>query len=255
MSSESPIELSRYKTDELVSKIAEILSVPEAILTVVRTTIIALLCLLAVNSVVNGLGDSTWLPWLLSSVYATAIALVLGFGLGLIRVASSLLSRVEALLHLTLETSRAVSEDFRAVSGGEKRMPNATEIVEHVYDEVIMPAVETVVSQTFGIIGKPLLWVYRRTICEGVRFLIKRMKTESVSEEERADIEQETESLIRDVGENASSIERAIDSAMGYTSTVTESLRKILLKPMCVVFTLVVVVALIPLVVCWYLSR
>ena len=86
-------------------------------------------------------------------------------------------------------------------------------------------------------------------------FLIKRMKTESVSEEERADIEQETESLIRDVGENASGIERAIDSAMGYTSAVTESLRKILLKPMRFVFTLVVVVALIPLVVCWYISR
>ena len=255
MSAESAIDLSRYKTDELVSNVAEILSVPEAILTVVRTTGIAVVCLLAVNSAVNVLGESSWFPWLVSSLYSLAIALLLGFGLGLIRVAAGLLSRVEALLQLTLEISLAAAEDVRAVSGGEKRMPNASEIVEHVYDEVILPAVETVVAKTFGIIGKPLLWVYRRTICEGVRFLIKRMKTESLSEEGRNEIEQESAALIRDLGEDASGIERAIDGAMGYTRAATGALRKILLLPMRTVFTVVATIAVIPLLACWYLSR
>lgn len=255
MSDEARIELSRYKTDELVSRIVEILSIPEAILMVLRTTVFAVVCLIAANSLIYTLGDHSRLLWLFSSVYAIAIALVLGFGLGLIRVASSFLSRVEGLLQLTLKISRAVSEDSRAVSGGEKRMPSASEIVEHVYEEVIMPTVESVVSKTFGFVGKPLLWLYRRTIGGGVRLLITRIKTESLTDSERTDIEQDADGLIHDVGENSSSIERAIDGAMGYTSAATGALRKILLKPMRIVFSLVCVVAIIPLVVFWYLNE
>ena len=120
MTNETKLDLSRYKTDELASKIAEILSVPEAIRTVYITEAFTTLSLIVAIALVYAVGDNALIPWLLSSVYALLAAVALGFVLGLIRVAGRLIDRIEDLLKLTLQTSLAVSHDNQAIQSGEK---------------------------------------------------------------------------------------------------------------------------------------
>lgn len=191
------------------------------------------------------------IPWLLSSIYALFVATALGFALGLIRVAGLLVSRSERVLQLTLETSREVSLNYRAVRSGGKRMPTSTEIVEHVYEGVILPAMETSVAKSFGIVGMPILWIYRRTIGGGVRFLITRMKTASLTADDQNELERDAGQLIRAVGE----IESTLQKAQGYTCYAAGMLRKMLLYPVQLIFVLVAFGALIPLGLCWYWTR
>ena len=109
MSDDLKIDLSRYRTNELAANVAEILSVPESIRTVFRTAFFAIACLILVNSLIQAFGNGGWLIGMISSVYALVIAIVLGGVLGLLRVASMLVSRSETLMQLTLQTSQEIA--------------------------------------------------------------------------------------------------------------------------------------------------
>lgn len=255
MSDKLQIDLSRYKTKEIASTVAEVLAVPGSIRIVLWTTFCAILILEIANSLLYAIGNAALIPWLLSTIYALAVALALGFVLGLIRVAGLLVSRSERVLQLTLETSQQVSSDCRAVRSGGSRMPTSTEIVEHVYDGVILPAMEASVAKSFGIVGAPLLWIYRRTIGGCVRFLITRMKTTAITADEQNDIEREADRLMSDIAENQGHIETTIQKAQSYTTYAGNMLRKMLLYPIQLVFVLVALAAVVPLGLCWYWTR
>ena len=252
MANHAKIDLAKYRTDELASKVAEILSVPASIRTVMKTTLFAILLLIVANSLLYAAGNRALFPWLVSSLYALVIATVLGFILGLIRVARLLALRSEGLLQLTLKTSNEVAIDYQSVRSGERQMPAATEIVEHVYDGVVLPAMESAVTNSFGFVGTPLLWVYRRTIGGFIRFVIKRMKTDSLTDEDRRTVELEADKLFRDVADNASNIESVLGNALSFTQHASRMLRRVFLWPVQLVFGLVACAAVVPLVLCWY---
>ena len=255
MSDDAKIDLSRYKTGELAATIAEILAVPASIRIVAWTTCCAVLLLLVANSLLYAVGNPALIPWLLSSIYALVVAIVLGFALGLIRVARLLVFRSERVLELTLEISREVSVDYQALRSGGKQVPSSTEIVAHVYDGVILPAMEASVSKSFGIVGTPLLWMYRRTIGGGIRFLITRMKTASLTPEQQNELERQAEGVMSAVGEHHSETESKIQNAQGYTSYAANMLRKMLLYPLQLLFLVVALIAVTPLCLCWYWTR
>lgn len=252
MTNETKLDLSRYRTDELASKIAEILSVPEAIRTVSKTTSFATIGLLIVNILLYVFVNNALTPWLLSSVYALLAAVPLGFILGLVRVAGRLIDRIEDLLKLTLQTSLAVSHDYQSIQSGEKELPSAADIVAHVYNGIILPIIESTVTNSLGFVGTPLLWVYRYTIGKGIRFLIVRMKTSLLSDDEQAGVEKKTGEVFQAVGGSITKIENTINAALGYTQYVIQMLRRLFLRPCQFLFADVVVVALIPLALCWY---
>ena len=208
MPDDAKIDLSKYKTDELASKVAEILSVPESIRTVLRTAICAILCLQVANFLLYVIEDKAMVAWLISSIYALAIGIVLGFLLGIVRTAGLFLRRADGILLLTLQTSRAVVNDYQAVRSGGKQMPSGSEIVMHVYNGVMLPAIEMSVAKSFGLFSVPLLWVYRRTIGGCVRYLITRMKTDSLSAEDEVAVERAADKVAQELSENVTSIER-----------------------------------------------
>lgn len=255
MSVDASIDLSRYQTKELASTVAEILSVPESISMVLWTIFLALLVLVSANSMLYATGTATLLPWFLSTIYALVVASALGFVLGLIRVAGLMISRSERVLQLALETSQQVSSDYRAVRSGESRMPSSTEIVEHVYGDVVLPAMEAAVSKSLGIFGRPLLWIYRRTIGGCIRVLIARMNAATLTANEKSEVERDAARLMSGLADNQPNVEAAIQKAHGFTTYVCSMLRKMLLYPMQIVFSLVALIAVLPLGICWYLTR
>ena len=249
------IDLSRYRTQELTERIVSILSVPESLRTVASTTRLALVAAVVANALLFAAGGGAMLPWLLTTVYAILGAVVLGATLGLLRVATSLLTRSQDALGLMLDTSRDIASDYRQVQTGEKRMPPAPDIVEHVYDTVVLPTIETTVSKSLGIVGPPLLWTYRCTLGGCVRYLIKRMKIESLSREDQDKVVSKAEGVFGELEGNAAGIEAALASADGYVSYATSMLRKFILLPLQVLFVAVATVAVIPILVVWYLPR
>lgn len=163
-----------------------------------------------------------------------------------------MIDRIEDLLKLTLQTSLAVSHDYQSIQSGEKEMPSAADIVAHVYDGVILPTIESTVSNSLGFVGTPLLWIYRYTIGKGVRFLIIRMKTGSLTDDEQAGVEKKTGEMFQAVGGSITKIESTINAALGYTQYAIQMLRRVFLRPCQFLFAVVVVIALIPLALCWY---
>ena len=255
MSDDTTLDLSRYKTSELASTVAEILAVPASVRTVLKTTCLAILLLLVANSLIYAVGNPDLTPWLLSTIYALVLGVVLGFALGLIRVADLILSRSERVLQLTLEISQEVATDYEAIRIGGKRLPTSTQVVEHVYDRVVLPAMEATIANSFGPVGRPLLSIYRRTIGGCVRFLITRMKTASLPPDAKDRVLQESTRLMGVVGENQSHIRAAIQEAQGYTEYAANMVRKMLLYPIQLAFLFIALLAIIPLGLCWYWTR
>ncbi|MEZ6044686.1 MAG: hypothetical protein R3C11_03700 [Planctomycetaceae bacterium] len=249
MAKTAKLDLSRYRTDQIASRVAEILSVPRAIRTLFNTWGFVVLVLLITNFVLNGLGGHNWYIWIISFVYVLFITVPLGLCLGLIRVATDLLDRTELLLRLILETSVQVAHDYQKIREEGVRIPSAGEIVAHVYEHVVLPAAESAVSKSFGFLGRPLLWIYRYTIGKGVRYLIARIQSESVTEAEEIEIEQLATDAIEAIGENNSRIESILNGAMSYTQSVAGVLRRIALRPLIILFVIVSTLALLPLLI------
>jgi hypothetical protein len=251
MSDDAKIDLSRYQTREIASRVAEILSVPGSVRTVVGTTLAVIILLGITNTILYMVSSQAIFPGLVSSIYALVIATILGFGLGLLRVTMLLIQRSESLMQLTLETSREVAKDVQEINRGGKNMPDAAQIVEHVYDGVIVPAMEASVAQSFGFVGTPLLWIYRRTIGGGIRYLITRIKTSTLSDDEATEIEHDTQRAMRDITSQQNNIEWVVKNSMSYTKYASGLLKKFLLRPAQLIFAIIAIAAVIPLILCW----
>ena len=252
MSNFARIELSRYQTGPLAAAIAEIMSVPAAIRLVVWTTIVTITCVEVGSWLWAFYSGGSTLSLILSTLYILIIAAVLGFALGLLRVMIAFLKNLERLLTLILEVSSAMAADFRDFRQGDKEMPTAGEIVEHVYCGVVVPAMETAVSKSLGFLGTPLLWIYRRTLGSGVRYLIGRMQAESVTTDDAQIVEGVAIGALDAVSNNVDVIQSRLTMALGYTTNTVSFVRKFFLFPLQFAFVVAVLIAIMPLCGIWY---
>ena len=93
-------------------------------------------------------------------------------------------------------------------------------------------------------------------IQRGVRYLVTRMNIDDPSKRERDENASPAATDVgADVEENTQTIDRSLDKASGYTRYATQTLRKFLIIPLQLGFIGVTIIALIPLVLCWYWTR
>ena len=248
------VDLSKYQTDELVDNVSNLLSIPQSLRTVLFTILFSVGSLVIADWILFSFGENSIMGWLVSTVYLLVVGTLLGVFLGVIRVASRLIRSLEQVLVITLETSRSVANDFEEVRQGDKALPTSIEVVEAVYEGVIEQVVQKVLEKSFGLVGMPLIWIYRRTLGGGVRFLIKRMKDNdeivplnSDATEQDAISQSDFEQAFR----SKSSLTNGLERATGYTQFATQMVRRFLLLPLQVVFLLVAVVFLLPVVLFW----
>ena len=254
MNAVAKLEFARYQTDALAARVAEILSVPSAVRLVFMTMCIVELMLLAVVAILYFVSNGSLLPWILCLIYVLALAAILGFALGLIRVARRFLDGSLDLCELLIEVSEQVAKDYQAMQAGDVEVPTAAEIVEQVYSGVLMPIIENSVAETMGVVGRPLLWVYGKTFGGVMRRMLAAMAARSLDEEASKDVEKQTEDLIRDVAKTEE-LGDTLRWAHSNISFATTAIQKYFLFPVQIVFWVVLVVSLVPVGCCWYWTR
>lgn len=250
--SQQSIDISKYQTEELQEEIIDLLSVPQAIILLVRTAVLVFLGLQGVNALLNYFSENSLTTTLFTSFYMLIASLVLGLALGLLLIAKRILKHIDRILTVMLDISQKIARDYEQVHSGEKTMPTASEIVEQVYSRIIMPAVETAVAATLGIFDTPLLWIYRRTLGGAVRYLIGKLQSTALDEEDAEAIEEGGAKLIEAVGQNAGKIERRLKTAASYTLAASDIVGRVILWPLRIGFAVLLLLALSPLAIFFY---
>lgn len=110
---------------------------------------------------------------------------------------------------------------------------------------------EKAILKSLGSFGQPLLWIYRKTIGGGIRSLIARLQSSRLIHEEANQTEQRTEAPFVDRLQNSDIIQKSLETAIGYTKFIAQTLRRGVLLPLRCLFGVVAFTALVPLVVFW----
>ena len=208
-------------------------------------------CYCLFNLLLALVGDQKLSEFFLLTIYSLMVGIVLGFVLGLMRVLSQLLGNCEKLLKMIIETAKLAAHDIAAVRAGNKKMPTATDVVTHVYEDVFLPLIEKSVAEAIGIVGVPLLWLYRLTIGSGVRYVLAKMQAESITEDDEVAVGQVVENSLSTLADQSQYIETALDGALGVTNSASQMVRRLILLPMQLLFAIVLLIALVPMVVYW----
>ena len=177
------LDLSRYRTSELVGILVDLVGVPHAIRRVVLVTVVLGAAFCATTGTVFYQATLSRIGWLVLCAYSLAAGFGLGMILGFLRVLSRALASIEGLLKLTLTITENAADDFARLQSGAARMPSAGVLVEQVHEDVLVPTLEVAISRAFGSLSRPLLWLYPRSIGVAVRFLIKKMARTSTASE------------------------------------------------------------------------
>ena len=240
-------DLSKYQTAELVENITEIINVPGGIWEVFKTAFFAIIFAGILMAVIRALGIAAGVEWFLISIYSIVIAIVFGFLLGLLRVVYSCLINVDEVLKQILNISEHAADDVAALHSGQQQSPPGNVLISKVYDEVVMPTVETVVSESLGILGKPILWIYRRTIGSAVRYVIKQSAIKKSSSKSAEKLRHETKKTLNELvatEETKSYLQRARE----IVSTIGTGLRLFAIRPLFVIYVVLLILALLPII-------
>ena len=246
--SASEFDLSKYRTAELVENVTEIINVPGGIWEVFKTAAFATVLVAILLVVIRMLGIATGAEWFLISIYSIVVAIAYGFLLGLLRVVYGCLINVDEVLKQILDISDLATDDVAALNSGQKQLPPGNILISKVYDDVVMPTLETVVAESLGLLGKPVLWIYRRTIGSAVRYVIKRSALKNKSPKALEKLQHETKQTLTDIADSNEETKSYIKRARDIVSTIGTGLRNFAIRPLFVIYVVLLVLALLPII-------
>ena len=247
------VSLKNYQAGELAGQLAELLSLPD---TVIKGGLnfggFVVVFLTVYNYVVYNV-DLGGLWWVLFALFSVPVAIIFGGWFTVFRLAGGMFDSVEEVLRLILKITEQAAKDSEDLKSGQGKMPGGGKMVEEVYEQVALPVMEKVVGERFKFLGKPVFWLYRRTICVAVRKLIK--LTQKKRDEEEV-LSRELEEAIEGMGEDRGRIVRFSRRAQGLIGQVSSKTRGAVGRPVSVIYvTGLCLVAGGPLVLMkWFLS-
>ena len=245
-------DFSKYRSRDIVNKLAEILNIRGSLANVISTAAYLVLVLFAVFIAFWILvSDLALLEVAFLSIFILLVGIVLGVPLGLLRVVHKSLANIEGVLTILLDSSNHAALDFAAMRSGDVEIPSGKEIVTGMYEQVIMPSVEEVVSEAFGFLGKPILWMYRKTIGGAVsRLLIAARVKEDGVIDQRVSFEElntpEVDQAVQALSDRAKPALRFIASANSIVTSIAGGLRSYAIRPLYFVFWCLLLLALSP---------
>lgn len=248
------LDLSKYKSRELVQKVMDLISIQDAF---GRLSIaIALAELATFIAMIALFYGSTfgYVGWFLTCAYALVAGFVYGVVIGLLRIASAALGHLEEILRLNLEIGRTAIADAANLKSGKARPPSGAELIEMVHDQVMWPIVEEVISEMLGFVGKPLLWIYRRTIASAVRYVIKLVDRLSLTNERESQVQQKAKEALFDYAKYAESTDAYLVAGLGVVEKAGKTIRSYVMRPFYIIFFICLSISVIPLLVVRYLA-
>jgi hypothetical protein len=179
---------------------------------------------------------------------------IFGLILGVLRIINSAMKNIESILTIVLEITGKAATEYEQIQAGTIRLPSGGELVEQVYDNIVLPVMERAVARTFGVLGTPLLWTYRRTIGSAVRYLVKRVNCAKTATEGEQDLVQDARSGLAAIAKYSETIKTYTSSASEFVGNIGRKIRLYTILPMYILFFASLSLATIPILLIRYFA-
>ena len=258
------VDLSKYRSGALAEQLTNIISIPSAFRRVVLTMFCIGLAAPVLCSIFLPTDNLSGILVILAYVYAVFIGLVLGGCVGILRVFWTALRSVEAVLNILLEITGYAAADYERVQSGQAKMPTGGELMQQVYEEVISPAIAKAISGSFGWLGIPILWLYRRTLGFAVSLVIQavsRRRSHNADDENENGSGEDADTSSSDISPEdertetncySRRIEAFTKRAAGTVSSIGARIRFYAMMPLYIAFSVLLVIGLMPLLLIWW---
>ncbi|MGI9470241.1 MAG: hypothetical protein ACR2NZ_01830, partial [Rubripirellula sp.] len=168
------LDFAKYRTPDLITTIADIVGLPGAVAGIMKWALLCVAVLVIVVAFALKLSGNMTLMWTaIFEIYSAPAGTLIGLTLGMAEFVRRSLTSMTKLVDLLLETSAQVAIDVQRLSAGDTEMPPTRDLVEDVYEQVILVITREVLGSMFGFFGKPVYWLYHVTLNQMVRIAIR----------------------------------------------------------------------------------
>ncbi len=169
----SQIDLSKYRTPELIGKLTEILSLGGAFVGLLLTLgiVVFLIEALLIWMVYDHV-DQTWLIGI--AIWGFLSGVVSGFALGFARLVHGGLKNLASVLELMLNMVEMAAGDFENLKSGQHR-PTVAELTAAMHQQVFEPCLLIVLEKSLGWFAGPVKWFYKSSLGRAVALLLMRL--------------------------------------------------------------------------------
>jgi hypothetical protein len=254
-SSESPppelesIDFEKYQTAELTDQIIDLVSVPHVIKgflwSVFEFVVAHEFFVFIVYFIVL---DSVWHALMFLAVYFF-ISIPIGALLGVLLIIRKSFKNIESILLILLNTTTHVAADYDDVSAGNRRLPSGPELVEQVYQKVMLPVLDRVINKVFHKLAIPVTWAYHLTLGAAVNTMISQMKKLPSKESKTDGLEANFESGFTMLAKSSEKVQWLMNRATSIVSRIGWFVQFFATIPVAVVLLISICFALLPLLV------
>ncbi len=224
------LDLSKYRTPELLSRTLDLINVPGAVLSVILFTVgFAILGALAFGLL--GIGGIDRVFIIVLVVFGLISGLVSGLFWGIARLVFKTMDNMSEVLRLILETVTHASKDFQDLDTGRAEMPTASELAIASYDQVVLPTVEQAALASFGFLAVPFIWVYKISLNRGVKLMLGQMKRFE-SKTDTAKSQTKLKSFLQTANKYSDRIEKVVTPVWKFIDSLGKKLRFIVTVPL-----------------------
>ncbi|MEM7454901.1 MAG: hypothetical protein AAF456_11180 [Planctomycetota bacterium] len=254
--SDQKFSLQSYRTPELFETVKELVSIPGAFRKLAGWCMFGgfVMLIIAVVAFFSGWIQGLWAVFFCA--YSLFFGVVGGLAVGIADVIRRSSAGMLKLVDLLFGVTEQVAKDFRNLSSGDQKLPPTRELVQMVYADVILPVVENAVGGMLGFLGQPVLWIYRQSLGRAVHAAIKLIPVEATKEEEQK-LEEAKDGMKNVAGAIAQREEKILGNlqkARKAVAGIGGTLRAVVMIPCYIVFTLLLLVLIVPFVVLILLS-
>lgn len=157
------VNFAKYRKPELFQRIQALLSVRQTIAAVLGWALLELLLMWLSVPLAFG-GRVHWGILTALALYGSVAGIVAGAVLGCARAVNRALEDLLAVLGLTFELTQQAADDLGEIRQGAKALPSMRQLYTHVYQQAVLPTVQAVVLSQSRWLGRPVFWLYRRTL-------------------------------------------------------------------------------------------
>ncbi len=238
------IDFRKYRTEELAQKIFDVLAIPRAIGSFATTLIRTLAITVVVFLVLIVVFDLTLLQSVGVFIYLLIASSLVGLLYGVVRLIHGAFKNIDDIANIIAQVSKDVTRDAQGLATGDAHLPAGTELFKKVYGEVFVPVLEEVVSNSFGLLKRPISWLYRQSIGAFVsRILIDVQMQEPENKIERDQVI----GAMLTVSSNARTIEIQAEQVSDRVQCVARRIQYWFLLPLYLLLGVVLTAATVPL--------
>ena len=253
--SPQPLALESYRTAELSERLAGVISVPQAVRSVVRTTAAVVLAGLLAALVGAWWLDVSLAPAAGLLLVSLALAGGLGLLLGIVRAVHHAARSAEGFLTLSLETTAQVAADAARLRSGQTHLPPGPDLLRSVHRGVVDPIVQTQFRAALGPLGTPLGSGVRRLLRLAVeRLAVRAERGDDDAIAETAALSQSVRTQIERATELPDDLQRYLRRAASLVGSIGGVLRPLVVGPLYLALLLATLIGGGLLLVLWRLA-